>query len=91
MATEARKDEARDAIEAVINQFEDVFVSDPDDEYTMAMPLLGHWCLIMTHDDAQDPTLISGYEITRKNQATHETVGLLWLALKRKSEPGTSD
>lgn len=91
MATDARRDEARAAIEAVIDQFQDVFVTESVDGPTMSMPILGHWILITTHDDAQDPTLLAAYRMSRKNMATHETAGMLWLALQELRRPAEDD
>ena len=89
MATDARKDEARFAIEKVINDYGDVFVSN--DEGKMHMPVLSCWVLMTTHDDVTDPTLLAAYRMSRKNMATHETAGMLYLALKELERPYEDD
>jgi len=90
MSTEERRDECRAALEHVIDAFGDVFVKN-DGERTMAMPVLGHWVLITTHDDALDPTVLASYRMSRKNMATHETAGLLYLNLQELQRPWESD
>ena len=84
-----RCDEARLAIEKVINEYGDVFVND--DEGKMHMPVLSCWVLMTTHDDAIDPTILAAYRMSRKNMATHETAGMLYLALQEMQRPWESD
>lgn len=73
-----RSEEARDAIERVLNEYQDVFAADFG-EYVNQMPMLNSWVLLCTFDDAQDPTILSTYRMTTRNQATHVTVGMLIL------------
>lgn len=87
MSTELRNDEARLAIEKVISEYVDVFVYDQDDEGLMHMPVLTDWILLAVHDDAIDPTIGASYRMCRKNQSTHQSVGLLHIALDQMLHP----
>ena len=89
MVDDKRKDDARAAIERAIDEYGDVFVND--DEDVMRMPVLAHWVLVTTHDDALDPTLEASFRINRKNMGRHETVGLLSIALDDTLHPRDSD
>jgi hypothetical protein len=74
-----RTEEARQAIEKVIEEFNDVFVdNDPE---RMSVPVLGRWFLYTSHDDAVNPELIATFWMTKKHQAKHENIGLLTIAL----------
>ena len=84
--SDERRDEMRTRIESLCDEYFDAMVRDDGDE-TLTMPVTGHWVLLMTYDDAQDPTLLASNRLSRKNQATHETVGLLWLHLQELSHP----
>jgi hypothetical protein len=85
--TEERSDEARLAIEKVVQDFVDVFVHDQDDEGLMHLPVLQDWVLLTVHDDAIDPTIGASYRMCRKNQSTHQTAGLLTIALDQFLHP----
>ena len=87
MSTEERANEARAAIEEAVEKFVDVWVDNEGSDLQSQMPLLGHWTFIVTYDDALDPSILSSYRISRRNQATHETAGLLWLALQEIGHP----
>ena len=87
MSSEERADEARRAIEEAIEKYVDVWVDNVNSDLQSHMPLLGSWTFIVTYDDALDPTILSSYRISRQNQATHETAGLLWLALQEIGHP----
>ncbi len=89
MTADSRKEDARSAIERVINEFGDVFVSDDDGK--MRMPILASWVLLTTHDDVADPTVLAAYRMSRKNRATHETAGMLYLALQELMRPAEDD
>jgi hypothetical protein len=78
-----RRDDFRASIERLCDEYVDAVVS----EGALQMPVLGHWCLLMTYDDVQDPTVLASNRICRKNQATHETAGLLWLNLQELTRP----
>ena len=89
-ASDSRKDDFRGAIERLCDEYQDVLVSN-DGDIKMHMPVLGHWLLITTHDDCQDPTLLASSRLCRKNQATHETAGLLYLNLQELQRPWEPD
>ena len=88
-ASDSRTDDARAAIEHAINEFSDVFVNDDDGK--MHMPVLSCWILMTTHDDGVDPTILAAYRMSRKNMATHETAGMLYLALQELGRPWEPD
>lgn len=87
--TEKRSDEARLAIEKVIHDFIDVFVED--DEGIMHLPVLADWILLTVYDDAIDPTIGASYRMCRENQSTHQSVGLLSIALDQIMHPWRDD
>lgn len=91
VADETRADAARAAIERVIDEFQDVFVSEAVEGPSMHMPMLACWVLMTTHDDAQDPTLLAAYRMSRKHMATHETAGMLYLALQELNRSAEDD
>ena len=86
MSTE-RRDDFRSKIESLCDEYVDAVIA----EGGLGMPVLGHWCLVMTYDDVTDPTLLASNRICRKNQATHETAGLLWLNLQELARPDEDD
>ena len=81
-ANDERIEQARGAVEAVIAEYQDVFTTDDSDAYVNRTPILGHWVLLVTHDDIQDPRLLSTYRMVRLYQSTHETVGMLYLNIR---------
>jgi hypothetical protein len=79
MSDDERANAARAALEGVINEFPDVFVDDENE--VMHMPVLTSWVLVTYHDDAADPELLCTHRLNRLHQGTHETIGLLTMAL----------
>ena len=73
-----RKEEAREAIEKVISDYSDVFVTE-DDELQNRLPVLSSWVLLTAHDDASDPEVLSTFRMCARYQAAHTTVGMLTL------------
>ena len=81
--SDQRRDDFRASIEKLCDDMVDAVVV----EGGLKMPILAHWCLLLTYDDALDPTMLASNRICRKNQATHETAGLLWLNLQELARP----
>lgn len=72
--------EAHEAIEELIRQYSDVFIQG-DDQEEFHMPILSAWVLVTVHDDAVNPAINASYRMCRYYQASHESIGLLTLAM----------
>ena len=79
MDTNERTEEARRAVEVLIEQYRDVFVDNSDLE--MNLPVLSSWILLMVHDDPTDPTIISTYQMTARHQAWYISIGMMTVAI----------
>jgi hypothetical protein len=84
MFTEQRCDEARTAIEDVIESYSDVFCADTEGSgEELHLPVLRAWVLVTVHDDANDLSIGATFQMTKQWQALHETLGLFDLARSR--------
>ena len=84
---EGRIENAREAVEKVINDYVDVFCVESNDGLTMHVPSLSAWVLLTVHDDAADPAIIATHRMCAKLQASHQSVGLMTLAINDYLRP----
>lgn len=84
--SEERTESAREAIEAVIYQYQDVFAARDYDGNEVKMPSLHAWVLLTAHEDVEDPSIGACFQLARRHQWHHETIGMLTVALKDEDD-----